>query len=155
MANTFEILEERRKAYNELAGRVLPPRLLNDQQLGLSEKADYISDPTTRKRLRELAVAMLEANIAHHRPDATLQTVPSPNKAAVVASTLVVSGIAQYVAGTATALIAAGVWYWIAADRAVRRIKDLSRQAKIHNELVAEWVETLKGWEAERDELMP
>lgn len=154
MATTLEILEERRKAFNELAARVLPPRLLNDQQLGFCEKADYISDPGTSKRFRDLAVAMLEANIAHHRADAALQTVPTHNKAAVVASTLVISGVVLYLAGTAAALVAAGVWYWFASTAAARRIENLIRQADIHNQMVPEWVETLKEWETQRSELV-
>ena len=155
MANSLQILEERRRAFNELAARVIPPRLQNDQQVGFTEKADYISDPATRKRFRDLAVAMLEASITHHRADATLQAAPSPNKHAVVASTLVISGVVLYLVGTAAALVAAGIWYWFAASTAARRIEDLARHAEIHNEMVPEWRETLKRWETERDELMP
>ena len=151
MTSTYELLELKRSEFKAFDSTIVRPLIrLNETEmdnLGFAEIAMRISYPDTRKRYCELAIAMLNANIAYHRPDATAISVPIYKLTAVVVSTLVVAGIAQHLSGTAAALFASAVWYWLAAETSRRRLEQLTKDAEAHNELVAEWVETLQEWE--------
>ena len=157
MTNTFELLENKRREFNTFVASVVQPLLgLNEKEidkLGTSGVAKLIGDLNVRNRYCDLAIAMLDANIAHYRLDATFMRIPSLNNTAVVASTLIVAAIAQYQSGTVFALLASAAWYWLANETSSRRLDQLTKNAEAHNETVTEWVETLQEWEEERAEL--
>lgn len=158
MTSTYELLEAKRGEFITFESTVIRPLLgLNEKemdQLGHVEIAKRIADDEIRTRFCELAIAMLDANIAHYRPDATSVSVQSYRNTAVIVSTLIIAAITQHRSGTATALFASALWYWLADETSRRRQKQLTADAEAHNEGVAGWAETLKEWEAERDELL-
>lgn len=149
-----ETLEARRRAYNEYCASTVYPilRLGDDKgdELSHEDIARRIGDPSVRSHYCELAVELLDANIAYHRPDAT-HIVPSKRRTTwVVASTLAVAGLALHFHEGPVALGLAAVWCWVAGEVAWRRARDVIEQAQVHNEMVAEWAETLAGWEESR-----
>lgn len=159
MTSTYELLEAKQSEFITFDSAVVRPLVgLKEEEmdnLGFAEVAKSIGDLDIRKRYCELAIAMLDANIAHYRPDATLISVSVSryDNTVVVASTLVIAAIAQYQNGTAAALFASAVWYWFVAETSRRRLEQLTKNAEAHNELVAGWAETLQEWEAARAEL--
>lgn len=175
MTSTYELLKARQSEFNTFNSTVVHQLVgLNEEEmdnLGFAEVAKRICDLDIRKRYCELAFAMLDANIAHYRSDATIMPVPDTtiiapewNNSGVVASTLVVSAIAYYLGGTISALLAAAAWYrlshWLSNKAASYRTQQLSKEAMAHqeaviahNELVAEWAATLEKWEAVCGEL--
>lgn len=155
--NSCEVLTAKRSAFNAYSDTVVRPMLglsveqMND--LDFADVAKRIDDHNVRSRHCELAVDMLDANIAHYRPDATAMSVHERSNSAVIVSTLLVSAIAHHLSGLTAALIAAAAWYWCANETANRRARQHAQEAMAHNELVSEWVETLQEWEATRNEL--
>jgi type IV secretory pathway TrbD component len=118
-------------------------------KLGFAEIARLINDLDIRKRYCDLAIALLNANISHYRSDATPILVRKADNTAVVVSTLLAAAFIQYLNGIVAALFASAAWYWLAAEISRRRLEQLNIDAEAHNELVAGWAETLRGWEVE------
>ena len=157
---TFEKLNDRRALFNRYVSDEVLTRLGLDKSaldtLGFAEVARRIEDAPVRRRFCELAGEMLDANIEHHRDDATLQpsarlleTRPWP-----VSTTLLAAAAGSYFGGLTPALVAAALWYWFAAAAAARNADTQARQAEAHNEHVRGWQETLREWELARAELL-
>jgi len=102
MTSTYELLEAKRSEFNTFDSTIVRPLVgLNQEEmdnLGFAEVAKRIVDLDIRKCYCELAIAMLDANIAYYRHDATSISVSVSryDNTAVVASTLVVAAIAHY-----------------------------------------------------------
>jgi hypothetical protein len=152
-----ENIKAKQRAFNAYYESVVQPLIglssVERGKLTSADEAKRIDDPAVRKRYCELAIAMLDANISHCRPDATMRSVPVKNNTAVVASTFVASAMGYYAGGGVVALVIAGIWYWLADTTAKNRVMNAAEAARAHNELVPEWMETLQGWELDRDEL--
>ena len=146
-------LEEGRKAFNSFAASVLPSGTFNRDTLGHADLAQLIDDEVKRREFCRLAIAMLDANIAYYRPEATLRPKPEPNQITAVASALVIAGIAYSLKNAASALIAAGVCYGVIAAMTVSRTRAAQVEVQAHNDSVSDWAETISDWESERDAL--
>lgn len=157
--STGATLEARRHAYNEYCESTVYPmlRLRDDERdrLSFEDIARRIGDPTVLRRYGELAIELLDANIAHHCQDATRIETPKLRATWVVASTLAAAGVAHHFHGAPAALGVAAIWFWVADETACRRSRDLIERARAHNEMVAEWADTLAGWEESRTALRP
>ena len=153
MSVTFETLDEKRKLFNEFAETVLPEEILNSESLSFVDLANRVESLQNRKVFCERAIEMLDANIGHYRNLAEKIPMPSRNHTFMVASTLIVAGVVHYKVGTSLALIVAGFWYWFAAQTTTQRLKEKIRETEHHNSEADGWLETLKGWEKDRDEL--
>jgi len=155
--SSYETLEAKRGAFNAYNDAVVKPALglsANElDKLGHVGIAKRIDDPAVQRRYCELAIEMLDANIAHYRPDSKVLPAPEKSNSGVVASTLIASAIAYYFGGIISALVAAAAWYWLANETANRRAQQIAEETRVHNESAPEWVETLQGWEVERGEL--
>lgn len=146
-------LEEARKAYNDYAESVLPADLHNREDLGFADQAHQIDDLEARNKFCRLAVAMLDANIDHHRWDAVPIKEKPENQTLTVASTLLVAGAIDHFAGLSTALIVAGIWYWLTAHTGKRRAEQYAIHVLDHNADVGEWRDTIQEWKAARNAL--
>ena len=153
MSNSYSVLENARKSYNEFAEAVLPEDVRACEDLSFSDLAKYIDDRGVRDEFCRRAITMLDANISHYRGDATLIHAKGRNQPFIVASTLIVAGVVHYFFGLAAALIGAGFWYWLAAESAGKRAEADAAAASSHNAEVENWRETIRGWEAEREDL--
>lgn len=154
---SYDNLEAKRGAFNAYEDAVVKPALgLNANELdklGFAVTAKHIDDPAVRRRYCELAVEMLDANIAHYRPESKILPVPEKSNSWVVASTLIASAIAYHFGGIISALVAAAAWYWLANETAIRRAQQVAEETRVHNESATKWAEGLQGWEAARGEL--
>lgn len=151
---TYDQLKQARDAFNSFATSVLPEEDLDKDEHSCSDLARRISDDASRERFCQLAVAMLDANIAYHQDDATRKRPSRPSHKFVVTSTLITAGLVQHYAGTAASLIGAGIWYWLSETVMNNRMNDLKAEARIHNAGVSEWDETIRNWKAEREGLL-
>lgn len=153
MSVTSEILEEKRKLFNEFAKTLLPDEILNSESLSFVDLANRVDSLQNRKVFCARAIEILEANIEHYRPLAKKVPMPNRNNTFVVASTLIIAGVVHYEAGVSLALVVASIWYWFAAQSATQRLKEQTNEVEQHNSEADGWLETLKGWEMDRDEL--
>ena len=95
---------------------------------------------------------MLDANISHYRGDATLIHAKGRNQPFVFASTLIVAGVVHYFFGLAAALMDE-VLVLAHAESAGKRAEADAAAASSHDAEVENWRETIRGWEAEREDL--
>jgi len=158
--DTSTALQTKRGEFNRYNAEVVLPLLglseTEQDNIGFTATARRLSDPAVRRQYCQLAAAMLEANIAHHRADASYaRPLETPRgHGTVVATTLLAAAAAYYFGGTLPALLLAAVWYWLASKASSRRAEQSSSEARTHNEHVADWAKTVRDWEAERAELL-
>lgn len=153
MSTTYKMLRVQRNEFDAFAERVLGKEDLERDDLSYLDRAKLIDDPEERRRFCKLAISMLDADIFYYKPEATPRPLEEPSRPGVAASTLIMSGVAYYLAGPAVTLIVAGLWYWGAADVALRLAAARREEVRIHNEQVAGWADTIEAWERERDAL--
>ena len=148
-------LEQARRDFNTFYATSVQPMvgLTRDEsdRLGLAEEARGIPDSAIRSAFRSKAIAMLEANIAHHLADATPRPTRSPadDTPWIVGTTLMAAAVAYHFLGVTLAIAVAGLWYWSAANVAIRSRSNERREVDQHNAMVSGWQETLAGWRAE------
>ena len=130
MPDTYTVLQEKRQAFNSFAATILPTGVLKHRDLSFSDMARLISAETARRMFCQLAITMLDANVAHYQADAARLRTRDRNRVVVVASTLIVAGLVQYFQGSAAALVTAAGWYGFAAGRPV--IDHRSRKGHRH-----------------------
>jgi hypothetical protein len=158
MSDTYELLQAARTAFKAFErDTVWPLTGLNETQAGkltFAELAKQIHDPDIRKRYCELAIEMIDANIAYYRAFATSMQPPTHTNTLVIVSTLVVAAAVEYQAGIAAALLASAAWYYVAAETARRRRDEHRKQAETHNEEIPSWAKSIQAWETDRNELV-
>src|SRR5260221_14356845 len=142
MTSTYDGLTEKRLEFKAFETDAVGPLIGLDEnelsELGFVGIAKRIGDLEIRERYCELAVAMLDANIAHYRSFATATSVPPLDSTLVVVSTLVVAVAAEYHSGTVAALLASAVWDYLPAETVRRRLKERRDEAEAHNGAVAD-----------------
>lgn len=157
MIDDYDRLSASRDKFNEFCKSVVEPLvgLTHEQMddLGFVETAKRIVDATIRNQYCKLAVALLDENIRHHRPDATPIPIPKLNNTMAIVSTLFAAALAYDLRGTVVALLVSGAWYYMAAETIRRRTNNLMKTAEEHNSGLELWAEAIQGWEAEREEL--
>jgi len=157
MTSTFSQLLETQNIFKEFVESsvhsVIDLSESEKEYLGFYEIAKRIEDVNIREQYRKLAIELLNANIEHYRPDGTSIDVPNQNNTVVVVTTLAISALTLHFGNAVAALFSAALWYWFVSDASRRRHEQKTQEVKEHNENVAEWADTLEGWEEERDEL--
>lgn len=155
MTISYDVLQEKRVALRSFRIQLLPNEVTNDDHLGLVDQALRINDTESRKKFCKLAIELFNANIDFHSSAATPIDIPSDSAQSVVSValpvTLIFAGVAFYLWGPAIALVAAGVSYWFSATTTRNHMKQTKCMARDHNSEVADWQETIKGWQKERD----
>lgn len=158
--DTYIVLQTKRAEFNRYNSEVVLPLLglseTEQDNVGFAAVAKRLSDPTTRRQYCQLAAAMLEANIAHHRADASYErpVEVQSSHGMLVAITLLVAAVGYYFGGTIAALLLAAGWYWLASEASARRTERLKSETRAHNEHVDDWAKTVRDWESERAELV-
>lgn len=156
MNNTLD-LEQARAAYADYVDMAVKPLVKLSagevDELGFADMARRIGDPDVREHYRILAIRLLDANIADIRPAATNRVVPEMDNTGIVVWTLIAAAIGSYFGGVAAGLLVAAFWYGAATSVAKDKTRKFEIEVNAHNELVAEWAETMETWERARSEL--
>jgi hypothetical protein len=119
-----------------------------------AEAAKRISDDSIQKQYCELVIEMQKANINYYRPQATLISVPEKDSTYVIASTLIFSAwMYSEEANIASTLFVAGIWYLLAGGTYNTHRRTEFKSAAMHNELTPTWIESIKDWEKDIEEL--
>lgn len=152
--DTLQELRIARDEFHNFERSVLSAELIRDEKCGYADLALRIENLQSRKKYRDLALKFLDASIKHHRP----KTIPIerphyPNQSitnTAIPITLIVAGIVLHLLGPATALVAAGLSYWLAAKMAGMVISTSLSKWRNHNSGVSRWKEQINVWEEER-----
>ncbi len=157
MGSSLERLEAKRRDFHVYSKSVVQPLLALSakemDKLDFVEVAKRIGNIDIKTRYSELVIAVLEEDIAHYEPDTTAFSIPKHSNTGIVVSTLIIAAIAHYHSGATVALTAAALWYWFASEVPRRRNAQLAKDARSHNELVADWKGTLEEWRVACQEL--
>ena len=125
----------------------------SDDLLSYSEQALRIEDAAARRNYVRLAIHLLNANIEHHRPEATLRPLPTRSPVVPVVGALVVAALAYGSGGPVLALLGAALGYLVGYNMAGSAMKADLREVEMHNEMVPDWKRTVEEWEQEVAEL--
>lgn len=115
--------------------------------------AGMIPEGPLRKRFVDEARALLEANLAVARFEATPQEPEIISRSwAGALALLAIALIWTY--GPRLAFLAGAFAYWMAAETAHRRQRDENEEVREHNQGTAEAAQYVSDWEAELHELI-
>lgn len=150
--DTGDRLKRAQDAYNAYWREQVGPMLgydgdEGDDLLSYAEQALRIEDATIRRTYVRLAIHLLNANLADHRPDAMLRPLPTRSPAAAVVGALVVAAIAYGSGGPVAALLGAAFGYVIGHNMANSAMKADLQEVETHNEMVPDWKRTVEEWE--------